>query len=411
MMRRNVAIIGCGQTKHGRLRNVNTAEMIAEAAWKAMEDANVTPDEVDAIVVGNMQGFGGIYNTELWAGELFGAPKPFLRITTGGTTGGSVAHGGYYSVASGLYDIVLAVAFEKHSDSKERGASTGLAHVAMANIFHTLQHGASIKWLVSLATGAATGVSAFQASCYMYRSGCKVEHLDMVAAKARRNAAKNEYAHLRWPNCTPDDIAKTEWISYPLRFGHVCPASDGASAVVFAEEETAKKKAERPAWIKGVAAYADEPNLMGENSQGTAITDLSEQLQCIISAKEAYQRAGIKDPRKEIDMAEIYQPFPHQELMFSERIDLFDDGKAWIALEEGQTEIDGSMPLDPSGGVISTNAIGSSAMQRVLECALQVMGKAQKHQVPKDVKNAVAHGWGGATNFTTITVLGDSPRR
>ena len=76
MMRRNVAIIGCGQTRHGRLRNVNTAEMITEAAWKAMEDANVTPDEVDAIVVGNMQGFGGIYDAELWAGELFGAPNP-----------------------------------------------------------------------------------------------------------------------------------------------------------------------------------------------------------------------------------------------------------------------------------------------------------------------------------------------
>ena len=408
---RNVAIIGVGQTKHGRLRDVSTAEMIAEAAWKAMGDANVTPDEIDSIVVGNMQGFGGIYDVELWAGELFGVPKPIMRITTGGTTGGSVAHGGYYQVASGLHDVVLAIAWEKHSDSKEPGATTGLAHVALANIFHELQYGASMKWLVALAAGAAIGVSAFQAMCYMHRSGCKIEHFDMVSAKSRRNAAKNEYAHLQWPNCTPDDIAKTEMVVYPLRFGHICPASDGASAIVLAEERIAKEKAEKPAWIKSVAAYADEPNWLGENSQGTAITDLSEQLQCIITAKEAYRRAGIKDPRKEIDVVEIYQPFSNQELMFSERLGFFDDGKAWIALEEGQTEIDGALPICPSGGVLSTNAIGSSAMQRVAECALQIMGKAKKHQVPKDVRNAVAHGWGGSVNFTTVTVLGDSPKR
>lgn len=407
---RNVAIIGTGQTKHGRLRNVNTAEMVAEACWKAMEDANLTPDEIDAIVVGNMQGFGGIYDAELWAGELFGAQKPFLRITTGGTTGGSVAHGGYYAVASGMHDKVLAVAWEKHSDSKERGATTGLAHVALANMFHDLQHGASIKWLVAIATGAAIGVSAFQATCYMHRSGCKVEHFDMVAAKSRRNAVKNEYAHLRWPNCTPDDIAKTEWVSWPLRFGHVCPASDGASAIVIATEEIAKK-AEKPAWIRGVAAYADEANWLGENAQGTAICDLSEQLQCVITAREAYRRAGIRDPKKEIDVAEIYQPFPNQELMFAEKLGLFDEGKAWVALEEGEMEIDGKMPTDPSGGVLSTNAIGSSAMQRPLECALQIMGKAGRHQVPKDVKIAVAHGWGGSVNFSTVTVLGDTPKR
>ena len=414
-MLRNVAVIGCGQTKHSsRRRDVNVAEMVEDAAWNAMEDAGVTPDEVDAIVIGNMQGFGGVAQGEQWIGDWIGAPgKPVLRITTGGTTGGSVGQGAFYSVASGMYDTVLAVAWEKHSDSRERGATTGLLSVALANVFHALNYGLGLKHLIATTVvGAAAGVAVYQARFYMHRSGCRIEHLDMVAAKSRRNAAKNKYAHLQWPGCTSDDVAKTEMIAYPFRFGHICPASDGASAIVVAEESIARKRAERPAWIKGLASYSDEENqLMSESNGGVGVLDPSEQMGCRVSAMKAYQMAGIKDPKKEIDVAEIYQPFPSQELIFAERLGLFDEGKAWVALEEGQMEIDGKMPTDPSGGVLATNAVGSAALERILEAALQIMGKAGEHQVPKDVKNAVAHGWGGVTNYNTVTVLGDSPRR
>ncbi len=412
---RNAAIIGCGQTKHtSKRRDVSQAELVEEAAYKAMEDAQVTPDEVDAIVVGNMQGFGGVAQPEEWIGDWIGAPgKPVIRIATGGTTGGSVGQAAYYPVASGLHDVVLAVAWEKHSDSKEAGATTGLAHVAIGNMFHALNYGLDFRnLLATAAVGGAAGVAVYQARFYMHRSGCSIEHFDMVAAKARRNAAKNKYAHLQWPNCTPEDVAKTEMIAYPFRYGHICPASDGASAIVVAEENIAIKKAKRPAWYKGLASFSDEENQMqSENYGGVGVLDPSEQMGCRISAKKAYEMAGIKDPKQEIDLAEIYQPFPSQELLFSEKLGLFDEGKAWMALEKGETDINGRIPLDLSGGVISTNAIGSSALQRILECALQIMGKAEEHQAPKKVRNAVAHGWGGNTNYITVTVLGDSPRR
>jgi len=412
-MWRNVAVIGCGQTKHGRRRDVSLAEMVEDAAWKAMEDAQLTPNEIDAIVVGNMQGFGGVAHPDCWVGDWIGAPgKPVMRVATGGTTGGSVGQAAIYAVASGMYDKVLAVAWEKHSDSKEPGATTGLLHVALGNLAHALNYGLSLKHLiVTQAVGAAAGVALYQARFYMHRSGCRIEHLDMVAAKSRRNAAKNKYAHLRWPGCTPEDIAKTEMIAYPFRFGHICPASDGASAIVVAAEDIAKRREKPVAWVKGLAAYSDEENqLMSESYGGVGVLDASEQMGCRVSAMKAYKMAGIEDPKREIDVAEIYQPFPSQELIFAERLGLFEEGKAWIALEEGEMEIDGRMPTDPSGGVLSTNAIGSSALQRILEAALQVMGKAEEHQVPKEVRNAVAHGWGGVTNYITVTVLGDSPR-
>jgi len=412
-MLRNAAIIGCGQTKHsGRRRDVCQAELVSEAVHNALEDAQVSLKEVNALVVGNMQGFGGVANPDLWIGDWIGAPgKPVMRIATGGTTGGSVGQGGFYAVMSGLYDIVVATAWEKHSDSKEAGATTGLLHVALANFFHAFGYGLSMKNLLATsAVGAAAGVAAYQARFYMHRSGCRAEHFDMVAAKCRRNAAKNKYAHLQWPNCTPEDIAKTDLIVHPFRYGHVCPASDGASAIVIACEDIALKKCKRPAWVKGLASFSDEENQMqSESGGGVGVLDPSEQMGCRMSAMKAYQQAGIKDPQQEIDVAEIYQPFPSQELFFSERLMLFDEGKAWMALEKGETEINGRMPVDPSGGVNATNAIGSSANQRILEAALQVMGKAEEHQVPKKVRNAVAHGWGGVTNYVTVTVLGETP--
>ena len=414
-MKRNVAIIGCGQAKHGRRTDVSQAELVAEAVWAAIEDAGISPEDIDAFAVGNMQGFGGIAQPDLLFSDYIGAiGKPVQRVATGGTVGGSVAHLGYYEVASGMYDVVLAVAWEKHSDSAEPGATTGLLHVAFANLSYMVRMGMDMRSFAIMGlAGAAAGISAYQAAQYMARSGCRIEHFDMVAAKARRNAAKNKYAHLKWPNCTADDIAKTEMLIWPMRFGHVCPASDGASCVIYASEEAVKRlRIEKPvAWVKGVAAYADEEADQGESYQGTAVFDYSEQIGCIISARRAYERAGIKDPRKEIDVVEIYAPFPHQELMFSERLGFFDDGTAWKAVEEGITEIDGDLPICPSGGVNATNAIGSSAMQRVVECALQIMGKAEDHQVPKDVRNAVAHGWGGQVQFNTVMVLGDSPKR
>jgi acetyl-CoA C-acetyltransferase len=313
-----------------------------------------------------------------------------------------------------MFDVVVAVGWEKHRDSAEPGATTGLFHVAFANYSYMIQKGIDMRTLAILGlAGAAAGISAYQAAQYMAKSGCKIEHFDMVAAKARRNAAKNKYAHLKWPNCRPEDIAKTEMLIWPMRFGHVCPASEGASAIVLASEDAVKRlKPERPlAWILGVAAYADEEAHEGESYQGTGIVDFSAQLGCVVSAMKAYERAKIKDPRKEVDMAEIYQPFPHQELMFSECLGFFDEGTAWKALEEGITEIDGKFPICPSGGVNATNAIGSSGLQRVLECALQIMKRAEDHQVPKDVRIAVAHAWGGQVQFNTVTVLGDDPLR
>jgi acetyl-CoA C-acetyltransferase len=128
------------------------------------------------------------------------------------------------------------------------------------------------------------------------------------------------------------------------------------------------------------------------------------------SAELAFNQAKISFPRKEIDYAEVYSPFPNQELMWVERLGLFEENSATEMYKNGVTAPKGELPINCSGGVNSTNAIGASAMERPAEAALQIMGKAS-NQVPKTVHNAIGHGWGGIINLITMIVMGDEPAR
>ena len=406
---RNVAIVGVGMNKHAsKRREVNIPEMVYEAVEMAFQETGLSPRDIDALVTGNMPGFEGINTPEFWgAGYWGGYRKPLLRITTGGTTGSSVAQGAYYLVASGLCDTVLTLAFEKQSDGD---TTMGLNSVALADFASFFAHGADVASLTG-SLGGAIGLFVYQAMVYMHKSGCTIDHYDRAAAMLRRNACRNRFAHLQQEGVTAEDIAATQMISYPLRYGHTCPASDGACAMILTTEERAPKVTERPAWIKGCSSASEEATVIGLFGGGSINVDPSEQRSCKLAANRAYALAGIKDPTREIDLAEPYNPFAHLLFIYFEGLLLCREGDAPRLFDQGVMEIEGALPTCPSGAVVSTNAIGASAMERIAECALQIMGKAGEHQVPREVRNAVAHGLGGAANLNVVTVLGDRPHR
>ncbi|MFO8017409.1 MAG: hypothetical protein R6U96_02140 [Promethearchaeia archaeon] len=405
------AVISCGFCEHASKRSdVNMAEMVNEAVEDCLEKADsVEWKDIDCVINGNMPAFEGANMPELWMTDHIAAKdKPLLRVTTGGTTGGSVFISGYYAVASGLYDTVLAIAFEQQSCGD---TTVGLSSVALGEVSIFPQLGYDIDRLRrNMGAGAAIGVASYQAMNYMKRTKATEEDLARVVVQNRRNAAKNWWTHLKMPNLTIDDVLDTPYISYPLRFGMVCPASDGACAVLFTTEEKAKEIADIPVYVNGVASIANEPAIIGVDVSGAGQVDPTEQLGAVKSAEIAYGQAGIAFPQKEIDYAEVYSPFPNQELMWVERTGLFEPNSAPEAYKNGVTARDGELPVNCSGGVNSTNAIGASAMERPAEAALQIMGKAG-NRVPKTVHTALGHGWGGAINFITHIVLADKPRR
>ena len=212
------------------------------------------------------------------------------------------------------------------------------------------------------------------------------------------------------PNLTVEEVLDTPYISFPLRYGMVCPASDGACAMLFTTEEKAKDMCEIPVYVNGVASVANETAVLGYDGSGSGQIDPSDQLGAMKSAEIAYNQAGISFPRKEIDYAEVYSPFPNQELMWVEKLGLFEETTAPKMYKTGVTSLKGELPINCSGGVNATNAIGASAMERPAEAALQIMGKAD-NQVPKTVHTSIGHGWGGSLNLCTLMVMSDEPQR
>ena len=414
----NVAIAGVGYTPVfvSKRKDVNIAELINESVNAALRNTNLTPDDIDAVTMGNMQTFEGLNMPHLWTSEhILSVDKPILRIATGGTTGMSTLHAAYYYVASGLYDVVMAVTWEKHS---EGDAQVGLAGIVMPEVMVMVQNGLDLIGGGGLSAmgGGSTGAASFQAMSYLHHSGADPEHIDKMAALERSNAALNPYAHLRKlaPDGTPqkvtvEEIQQTPFIAWPLRYGHTCPTTDGATTVIVMSEEKVKKLTDgNVAWITGVGSATSDPSTA--NFLEGQLTDPAEQKPARLASEKAYAMAGIKDPSKEFDMAELYDGFAHQCLMWLEKLACCKEGEAHKLLDAGALDLDGELPTNASGGVFSTNSIGDSAINRPAECALQIMGKIEGgHKIPKKIRKALAHGWGGMFQYVTVTVLADEP--
>ena len=369
---RRAAIIGTGQTRHTRKRDdVSQPELVREAASRALADAGVNPADIDAVLISSMEMFEGRALPELWVGEAaYAAGKPCMKVATGGTSGTSACIAGYHQVASGMFDLVLVVGYEKHSEGHTQ------AGMAITDPF----------WDRAVASGAL-GNFALSISQYMADTGVTEEQAARVAVKARRNAALNPYAHLQMPDITVQEVLDSRMLAHPVRMLDMCPQSDGACAIVIAAKDMASRFCQRPAWIEAAVTRHQQPYIGDIERRLTTMETLRD------AAREAYEKAGINDPRRDLDVAEIYEPVTYAELAWYEALGFCEQGDAGRLIEQGVTEMDGELPVNPSGGVLSSNPVGASGVIRVAEAASQVLGRAGDHQV-EGATTALATGYG-----------------
>ncbi len=185
----------------------------------------------------------------------------------------------------------------------------------------------------------------------------------------------------------------------PIRYLETCPSSDGACALVVASEEQAKKGPRKPAWVKAGYSYAEAMWVPGRDQVSPQAGRLC--------AQKVYEKAGIKNPWKEIQTVEMYVPFAWFEPMWLENLGFCDTGEGWKIVERGEQKMGAHLPVNPSGGVLCTNPIGASGMLRLGEAALQVMGRAGEHQV-EGVHNALGHAYGGGAQYFAIWLVSDA---
>ncbi len=395
---RRVAVVGTGYPKHkSRWEEEGLTGLVYLAATEALEDAGLEPADIEAVVYGSSpELLTGINHPEKWCSEAsFSVGKPQFRIHTGGTVGASTGIAAFYFVASGMFDIVLAVTGDKNSESPVQYGLSTVYDPIIGRQF---------------ACGAPSAV-ALQALEYMYKFGATEEHGAKIAVKNRINALRNPKAHLHIEGINLEMVRNSPMIASPIRLLDACPASDGAAAMIFVSEEVAKKLSAPKAWVNGVSAVTEGVMYVDR--------DMTDPIALKKAAKTAYTQAGVTNPFKEIDVAELYEAFSYQEMIWYEGLGFCERGEGMKLIDEGSTFMKGidygfetpragELPVNPSGGVLSSNNIGSTAMIRQIEASMQVRDKAGEHQVD-GARVALAHGWGGGIQFHTVMILGREP--
>ncbi|MEU7907145.1 thiolase domain-containing protein [Actinoplanes sp. NPDC049118] len=382
---KRAAVLGTGQTHHRTRRtDVSMAGLCREAIDRALADAATDWSQIDAVVLGKAPDlFEGVMMPELFLAQSIGAAgRPLLRVHTAGSVGGATAIVATSLVRAGVHRRVLAVAFEKQSESNAMWA------LSIQPPF-TAQLGAG-----------AGGYFAPHIRAYIRRFDVPAHVGALVAVKDRRNGALNPYAHLRQSGITVESVRESPMLWDPVRYDETCPSSDGACAVVIADQAAAEASDRPVAWIRATAMRTEPTSFAGKDHVNPRAG--------AEAAAALWRAAGITDPLDEIDVAELYVPFSWFEPMWLENLGFAEPGHGWKLTESGETRIGGRLPVNPSGGVLCSNPIGASGLLRFAESAMQVMGRAGEHQVP-GAGTAVGHAYGGGSQFFSMWVVGSEP--
>ncbi len=363
----NIAIVGVAQTKYERKKKDKTYyDLVYEMTREAMDDAGLTLEDIDNVITVSNDFLDGRTISSMAVGDAAGAHDKNVSTVEGDGTFG--AFYGAMRVLGG-FRSTLVVVHAKGSEGDVRTVTNGM--------FDPIY-----QRLLGL---EAVSSSALQASMYMDRYGLTEEDFAKVSVKNHGNAKNNPLAHLPL-DLTVDDVMGSEKIADPIKRLDCSPVSDGAAAVIIADERHAQTARTRPVWIKGIAHCSDE-YFLGDR-------DLAEPKALRDAAKRAYAMAGITDPMKSLDVVELYDAFSYMEPLWLEGLGFCDPGEGGKLLDKGITSMSGSLPVNPSGGVLSAHAMLVAGLARIIESVLQLRGEAGRRQV-EGAKTALAHGING----------------
>ena len=362
---RKVAVAGVGMTKFG-VSEKSQVEMFAEAAMEAITASGLKPKDIQALFVGNVLGDfeEGQMNIAPFCAAEIGLPPsvPATRVE-GACASASVAiREAFIWVASGFYDVVLV-------GGTERATAMGTPLAT-----RTFAMGTDSRY-EEFAGLTFPGAFAMVARLYAVKYGIPLELLKermaRVAVKNHKNGAKNPLAQFQ-KEITIETVLNSPLVADPLQLFDCCPFSDGAAALVLTTAEIAKKLVEKPVYILGVGQSSNGP--LCRQKDVTRIRAREE------AARQAYRMAGLT-PR-DIDVCELHDCFTIAEIVASEGLGFFDFGRGSEALEKGETDIGGRIPINPSGGLKAKgHPIGATGAAQAYEIVKQLRGECGDRQV------------------------------
>ena len=368
-----VAIIGMGCTKFGEHWDKNVDDLMIEAAYAAYEDAGISPEDVEAYWLGtHCSGYSGLALST----PLKIRCKPVTRVENFCATGTEAFRNACYAVASGAYDIALAIGAEKLKDA-------GISGLVMVE---TPSDGTRPNY-------TAPSMFAFVPPAYARKNGLDAktmkEVLARIAWKNHKNGSLNPRAHFQ-SEVPMEKILNSPIVADPLGIMDCSGVSDGSAAAVVVRAEDAHKFRKDPVYVKALSIICGSGSgILQQDFDFTSIRETH------MGGLDAYRQAGVTNPREEISLAEVHDCFTPSELLIYEDLGFSERGKGWRDALDGVFDLDGALPVNPDGGLKSFgHPIGASGIRMLYELYLQFQGRAEKRQL-EDPKLGLTHNMGG----------------
>ena len=384
-MVKRVGIVAAAQTKYEESKqDLSYEELVWEVVEKVTQDANLTWADritngfgIDSIVSCSEDYWDSRVISQFAIQRELGAHgMPETKVCADSA---NAVYLGIIQILSGRYDVVLVVSHRKESVTVQSIIENcGLDPIYMRPL--------GLDYTVA---------AAMQARRYMFKYGVNEEQCAKVVVKNRKNGKNNPFAQLH-SEVRIEDVLKSQMIAEPIKLLDAKPVSDGACAIILASEEKATKITDKPIWVKGIGNCYDL-HYLGDR-------DLANCDSLELAAKQAYSMAGIKNPKKDIDVAEIFDEYSYQELLWTEGFGFCDRGKGGEMIDRGATEIGSEIPINPSGGLLSGVPSGVAGMSRVAECFLQLRNEAAARQV-NGARTALAHGVTGSCGQAHCVII------
>lgn len=395
-IRDKVAILGMGCSKFGERWDAGTEDLLVEAFVECMKDAGIDKKELEACYYGCQIDEVNVGKGANPCASTLKLPYiPVTRVENYCATATEAFRAASYAVASGAYDIVLAIGVEKLKDTGYGGLPSGNGRGQMyVNIGID---GTAPGMFAQLATGYA--------SKYKVPMDKLKEAMAHISWKSHMNGAKNPRAHLR-KEVSMEEILKAPMIAYPLGLFDCCGVSDGAAAAVVTTPEIAKKLKPNHDIIKVKAlqiAVSSGEEAMMTTWDGAHVETVRR------AAQAAYDEAGIKNPRQEISMLEVHDCFSITELCVYEDLQISPRGEAIDDVMNGFYDLDGQIPCQSDGGLkCFGHPIGASGLRMIYEVYNQILGRWPEDRQVKNPRLGLTHNLGGtpSSNVSSIAILG-----
>ncbi|MFA0834311.1 MAG: thiolase domain-containing protein [Methanobacterium formicicum] len=381
---RDVAIIGVSQTKFGELWDISFRDLITEAGMKAVADAGIEGQELEAMYVGNMT--AGLFIQQEHIASLIAdhaglTPIPCTRVEAACASGGLALRSGIMAVASGYHDVVISAGVEKMTDVVDPTPAIATA----SDQEWEAQQGVTFPSLY-----------AMMARRHMYEYGTTREQLAMFSVNNHKNGSLNPLAQYPF-EIGVDQVLNSTMVADPLRLLDCSPVTDGAAAVILCPAEDARKYTDTPVYVKA-SAQASGTIALHDRRDITTIDST------VHASRTAYDMAGVGP--KDIDAVEVHDCFSINGILAIEDLGFVEKGQGGSAVEEGLISIDGEIPVNPSGGLKARgHPLGATGIAQAAEMVWQLRGDAGKRQV-EGIEIGMTHNIGGTGGTAAVHIFG-----